>query len=71
MNYARGVQGGYEFATCVRVGEETVEEINHRIMNNDGTEKPVPAVARAGDTMTKNCTVTDTTEPAGVRCQAG
>ena len=33
------------------------EEINHRLMNNDGTENPFLLWRELGDTMTKNCTV--------------
>ncbi len=33
------------------------EEINHRLMNNDGTENPFLLWRELGDIMTKNCTV--------------
>ena len=33
------------------------EEINSRLMNNDGTENPFLLWRELGDTMTKNCTV--------------
>ncbi len=41
----------------VRAESKRQEEINHRLMNTDGTENPFKIWRELGDTMTKNCTV--------------
>jgi len=59
VNYARSVhKSGYEAPQHVYESEKKrQEEINGRLMNNDGTENPFLLWRELGDTMTKNCTV--------------
>ena len=59
VNYARGVhKSGHVPAQHVYESEKKrQEEINSRLMNNDGTENPFLLWRELGDIMTKNCTV--------------
>ena len=59
MNYARGVhKSGYSAPQPVYESErKRQQDINHRLMNNDGTENPFLLWRELGDIMTKNCTV--------------
>ena len=59
VNYARGVLKG-EQKTEQRVYDsekKRQEEINQRLMSNDGNENPFQLWRELGDIMTKNCTV--------------
>src|SRR3974390_778456 len=59
VNYARGVLKG-EQKTEQRVYDsekKRQEEINQRLMSNDGNENPFQLGRELGDIMTKNCTV--------------
>src|SRR6516165_5198767 len=59
MQYARNVhKSGHVPAQHVYESEtKRQEEINSRLMNNDGTENPFLLWRELGDIMTKNCTV--------------
>jgi succinate dehydrogenase / fumarate reductase flavoprotein subunit len=59
VGYARGVhKSGHVPAQHVYESEKKrQEEINSRLINNDGTENPFLLWRELGDIMTKNCTV--------------
>src|SRR5208337_4307604 len=59
VQYARNViKSGHTPGQHVFESErKRQEEINSRLMNNDGTENPFLLWRELGDTMTKNCTV--------------
>ena len=59
MQYARNViKSGHTPSHNVYESEKKrQQEINSRLMNNDGTENPFLLWRELGDTMTKNCTV--------------
>jgi len=59
VRYAHNIiKSGHHPAQHVYESEKKrQEEINHRLMNNDGTENPFLLWRELGDIMTKNCTV--------------